>query len=762
MQPDRFDHVILGGGAAAAAAAATLRREDDLCSILILSADDLPPYQRPALSKQFLVGKIPKDRILIHPAAFYEENRIELALGAEATALDPTRKIVTTASGRHIRYGRLLIATGAGPRRLDVPGAGLRGVHPLRSIADCMRIRRRIASGAKRAVVLGASFLGMETAVALTELGLEVTVMERCDHVLPHVLSSRVSTYFKRQAEERGATVLLSDTIVAIHGHGRVSEVETLSGRRLPCDLVVETIGVTPSTRFLEGSGLVLDGGLVVVDEQLRTSVDGIFAAGDVTSFLDPVFARRRHVEHWDNALKQGRLAALNMLGRRMRYDEVSYYFCDIGDVSFSMLGAPEEGEEQVARGSLHARSLALFYLKGDMLRAMLSIGRPAEETRSAEGLIRYRVNLSAEKERLNDPDFALDRIRTQTVLVLQGGGAMGAFECGVVKALEESGIYPDVVAGISIGALNGAIVAGNPRRAAEALRSFWSEISVASPRGLDKDAARAITSLQIAAFGIPNFFRPRWLLPPQAPMSLPASWTSYYDATPMKALISRYVDFPKLKSSPVRLLVGAVNVTSGKLAIFDSYVDDLTPEHLLASGSLPPGFPWVEIGGQAYWDGGIVSNSPLDMVIERCGPDGKNIYVVDLFAEGRSLPSNMMEVMLRRDEIVYSERVRNDMHLREQSAAYRELVGSILGQLDSVTQARLRQRPLYIELMGDGAPMRITRFMRRGGDDESPARDYDFSDISIEANLEQGYASAKETLADGTRPGEPAGGASG
>lgn len=214
-----------------------------------------------------------------------------------------------------------------------------------------------------------------------------------------------------------------------------------------------------------------------------------------MTSFYDPVFGRRRHIEHWDNAIKQGRLAARNMLGRRLRYNEISYFFCDIGDISFSMLGAPEEADERVARGSLESKSVALFYLKDDVPRALLSVGRPAEETRSVEGLIRYRVNLCDEKHLLHESDFALDQIPTQTVLVLQGGGALGAFECGVVKALEEERIFPDVVAGISIGALNGAIIAGNPRNATQAMESFWSEIAVASPAMLGEDAAMTTAS---------------------------------------------------------------------------------------------------------------------------------------------------------------------------------------------------------------------------------------------------------------------------
>ncbi|MBC9881409.1 FAD-dependent oxidoreductase [Bradyrhizobium sp. INPA01-394B] len=761
--PIEIDHLILGGGAAGAAAAATLRLQDPSASIMVLSADDRPPYYRPALSKQFLVGSWPEEKTLLHPAEFYRERRIELVLNAEAVSLDTAARIVWSSQEKSIRYDRLLIATGARPTHLAISGQNkanlsigtLDGVHHLRGMTECAAIRREIAAGAKQAVVLGGSFLGVEIAMSLLDLGLDVTIIECRDLLLPHLESGRVSDYFRRHAEERGAKLLLSDTVAAIHGAGRINEVVTASGLALPCDLMVVSIGVEPATDFLKATGISLDAGLVVVDDQLRTSAPSVFAAGDVTSFLDPVFASRRHIEHWDSAVKQGRLAAHNMLGHRLRYDEVSYFFCDIGDISFSMLGAPEGTRERIARGSLADKSLALVYLKDDVPRALFSVGRPVEETRSIEGLIRYRVNLREVKERLHDPGFPLDAIPTQTVLVLQGGGALGAFECGVVKALEEEQIFPDIVAGISIGALNGAIIAGNPRHATQALEAFWSEIAVASPAALGEDAARAVASMGVLTFGVPHFFRPRWIPSFSAPMTPPAGWTSFYDVGPMREMIARYVDFSSLKASPVRLLVGAVNVTSGELEVFDSYVDDLTPDHVLASGSLPPGFPWTEIDGKAYWDGGIVSNSPLDIVIDRCGPDGKRVFIVDLFAGQRPLPTNMMEVMARRDEIVYSERVRSDLRLRELVGGYRRLVEGILDLVDPAIGSKIRQRPLYIELMGDGAATSITRFVREGRTGESSSRDYDFSDISIGYNQEQGYALVKDTLARQGPPGD-------
>jgi len=754
MTYQQTEFLLIGGGLASAKAAETLRREGATGSILILSAESTLPYQRPSLSKRYLLGHADEEQILVHSAQYYAEQEIEVALETIAVSVDTVRREVETSMGRQIRYEKLLIATGASPRPVVLPGAALQGIHTLRSRDDCDAIRQR-ASKARGAVVVGGSFLGMEVAMSLLDLGLEVTIVEEDERLLRHLEATTLSDFFLQYAQKRGATVLLSEPVVAFHGKRKITEVETLAGIRIPCDLAVVCTGVEPATQFLEGSGIALEDGRIVVDDLLATNVPNVWAAGDATSFLDPVFSRRRHIEHWDNAIKQGRLAALNMLDRRMRYDQVSYFFCEVGDIGFDVLGATEDADEWITRGSLADHSFALFYLKNSVLRAVFSLGRPAGETRLAEGLIRYRTNLLQEKEKLRDPDASLDQLPTQTVLVLQGGGALGAFECGVVKALEEEQIFPDIVAGISIGALNGAIIAGNPRNATLALEAFWSELQVASSPLLSEPMRRATTAMQILQFGVPKFFRPRWMPSFEEPWAAPWNWTGFYDTSPMKQLLAKYVDFKSLKESPVRLVVGAVNVLAGELEAFDSYVDDLTPDHILASGSLPPGFSWTFVDGKPYWDGGVVSNSPLDLVIDRCGPDGKRVFIVDLFAGERALPSNMMEIQARRDEIVYSERVRSDLRTRELNDAYRGLVESILQEIEPVEREKIMQRPRYIQLMGDGAKMNITRFVRKGAHDEPSSRDYDFSDVSIRANQAQGYALVKEILGASARVAE-------
>jgi len=222
----QVDFLLLGGGLASATAAETLRSEKPTGSILILSEEDLAPYHRPALSKQMLLGTADASRLLIHPESFYRDKAIDLQLGTRVVAVDPAAHTVTTATSEHIGYGRLLIATGTTPRSLIVPGAELAGVHTLRRLVDAVAVRD-VATGAKRAVVLGGSFLGMEIAMSLIDLGLDVTIIELGTALLPHLEAPRLSTYFERYAASRGASVLLNDSIVAFHGRDLVEEVET-------------------------------------------------------------------------------------------------------------------------------------------------------------------------------------------------------------------------------------------------------------------------------------------------------------------------------------------------------------------------------------------------------------------------------------------------------------------------------------------------------------------------------------------------------
>jgi NADPH-dependent 2,4-dienoyl-CoA reductase/sulfur reductase-like enzyme/predicted acylesterase/phospholipase RssA len=741
----KVDFLLVGGGLASATAAETLRLEGADGTIAILSAEAYPPYQRPPLSTQFLLGTQTEDRLPIFDDSFYREHSIDVILSTRAAHLDGNHQVVQTDRAGEVRFRKLLIATGAAPMRFQIPGSTLPGIHYLRTLTDALNIRRS-AESATRAVVVGGSFLAIELAASLGARGIHVTLVAMEKILLDKLKSQSISDFFNRYYREHGVEIVLGDQVIGFVGEAKIEGVRTRSGKTLPCDLALVAIGVAPEVEFLQGSGIEVDDG-IVVDRYLRTNLPDIFAAGDVANFFDPVFNIRRRIEHWDNAVKQGRLAAKNMLGQRVPYDEVSYFFCDVFDITFDFFGYPEISDEQIARGSLDDRTFALFYLKGEVPRALFSLGRPAQETKTVEALIRYRVNLHAIRSKLSDPHFRLEQIPTQNILVLQGGGALGAFECGVVKALEERDIYPDIVAGVSIGAFNAAVIAGNPKNPSAALEDFWHELEIVTPEIPDEPLRRILSSWTSLAFGSPKFFHPKWFTPLWGLNQLPLNWTSFYDPSPVRRLLAKYVDFTRLRTSPIRLIVSAVNVQTAQLEIFDSYVDDLTSDHILASGSLPPGFPWTTIDGKHYWDGGIVSNSPLEDVIERCGPAGKRVFIVDLFPGKKELPANIIEVMSRRDEIVYSERIRNDVRTRNLLHDFRRLVEEILVDVSPERLMQIKQRPRYIQLMGDIAPTIITRVVREMAENEPLSKDYDFSTLSIELHKQSGYSATLKAL---------------
>ncbi len=739
------DFLLIGGGLASATAAETLREEGAKGKIVILSAENYLPYHRPPLTKHFLLGKQKRERILVLKENYYRENKIDVILGTKALAVHPESKIVETDNGGEFRFKKLLIATGTSIKRLSIPGGDLHGVYYLRTIPDAEAVIQAM-TGAKRCVVIGGSFIGMELASTFTQKGVKVTIITAGNILYSKLFSPEVSEFFSEYYKTHGVEIILGETIKELRGKGRVENVVTSKGKIIPCDFVAIGIGVTPNVDLLDGSGLKADDG-IIVDEYMQTNKPNIYAAGDVANFFDPVFGRRRRIEHWDNAVKQGQLAAKNMMGQRKPYRTISYFFSDVFDLTFNFIGDTTGVNQRILRGSTGEKSFAVLYLKDEVLRAMFLLGRPLTEDKAAGSLILNRVNLKRVKGRLFDIAFPLEKIPAQTVLTLQGGGALGAFECGVVKAMVEKGIHPDIVAGVSIGAFNAAIIAGNPKNATQALESFWEEIAVNTPFIPNEEMRRLLSSWYSLFLGSPKFFRPRWLMPILDPAELPIRWTSYYDPSPVKELISKYVDFKKLKDSPIRLLVSAVNLETTELDTFDSYIDDITPEHILASGSLPPGFPWTTINGKHYWDGGIVSNTPLDQVVDLCGITGKKVYIVELYPRKKPLPKDMMEVLARKDEIFFSEKLNKNARTREVIENYKKLVEEIMSYLDATTVEQIKQRPRYIQTMGDYGPLSIVRIIREGEEGESPSKDYDFSWKSIKELMENGYGVAKAIL---------------
>lgn len=738
------DFLLIGGGIAAATAAQTLRDEGATGSIVILCAEPYYPYNRPPLTGGILTGELNPAQVLVRQPQDYREDDIDVRLNTIVRCVDPLRHKVTDQRGDEYEYGKLLIATGAEARQLTVPGANLEGVLRLRTLADALALRQSVVRGGA-VVIVGTSFIAMETATSLSRRGLTVTLIDQAAAVFPKIQSPYLATFFLDRCKKQGIDVRLRQSVAEFRGANHVSELMTNSGAVFKCDTVFLAIGVAPCIDFLDGSGVALDNG-VLVDEFLRTNHPDIFAAGDVANYLDRDGNRQR-LEHWDNARKQGRIAARNMLDRRVPYDEVPHYFSDFLDFSFTFLGSSEHAERRVGRGDIETGSFAEFYIRADRIIGLFSTGRPAEETRMVEMLIREQADVSGAARELSDATVDLGFLARATVLILQGGGALGAFECGVIRAMEEAEIFPSIVGGVSVGALNAAIVAANPRNAFQALDAFWTDLSVCAPPTTIPHLANAFAVWSSVMLGIPNFLRPRWLSPPVIGEEYPFQWTSLYDAEPLSHLLKKYVDFSRLASSPIRLIVGAVDVELGELKFFDSRVDKLTPAHVLASCSLPPIFRWTTIDGRHYWDGGIISNSPLEHVLSTCGADNKDVIIVDLFPGQRPLPTNLAEVVTRCEEITYGERVRNDAQLRELLHDYQALVAEIMASVDPATARRLQERPRYVHLMGRGAATSIIRIVRDGQNRQPPAMDYDFSAQSIARHKQDGYEVAQKHL---------------
>jgi len=739
------DFLLLGGGLASVTAAETLRGGGADGSIAIVTAESRLPYHRPPLSKDFLLKGPEATDILIHSEAFYRERDIAVHLAARASRVDVESRTIETEQGARYRFGKLLIATGASVDQLSVPGVNLGGIHYLRTAEDGLALYRDLAQ-VQRAVVIGASFLGMELAAAFARRGIQTTLIAREELLYDKLGSPEVSGFFAEYFEARGIALLLREGIAKFHGTARVEAVVTSSGKVVPCELVAMGVGVHPEVGFLRDSGIAVDNG-ILVNQYLETNHAGIYAAGDVADFYDPITRSRHRSEHWDNAVKQGRIAAWNMLGDRQSWRTVSYFFSDVFDLTFNVVGETELASERIVRGSRQDGGFSVLYLANNRLRGAFLLEQSFVDTKAAGALIIGRCNLGPTKAKLWDVRFPLNRAAAETVLILQGGGALGAFECGVVKALEEHDIHPNLVAGVSIGAINAAIIAANPGNATSVLEAFWRELSLDVPDLPNEDLRRALSSLQSLLFGAPHFFRPRWFEPILSLAQLPTQWKSFYELSPLRATLSKYIAFDKLPDSPVRLVLSAVDVETGQLTIFDSYVDEITPDHVLASGSLPPGFPWTTIAGKHYWDGGLVSNSPLDQVIEVSGLTGKEVYIVNLWLDKRALPRSIPEVMARRDEILFAEKIRRSVRSWEYIDGYRQLVEDIMVNLEPKLAEQIRRRPRYIEAVGEACPLSITRITREAVEGESVSRDYEFSRQSIDQHIAQGYAIAANIL---------------
>lgn len=388
-----YPYVILGGGMVAGYAARELvQRGLGPNQLAIVSSDDVVPYERPPLSKGFLAGKEDTGDILINPPEFYVTHGIALYCGSPVDRLDLYRRTLSTGSAA-ISFGKLVIATGSRVRTLDVPNAGLEGILYLRSVDDSRRIREQ-AEGASRAVVLGAGFIGMEVASVLAARGIEMTMIFPEDRVWERLFTPQIAAFFTREYTRRGVTLMPREEVASFEGDGRVSAVVTKSGARVEADLVVAGIGVTPAIDLFSGNGLRVDNG-IEVNEYLETGVRGVYAAGDVANYRDVLFGKRRRVEHWDNAVEQGKHVARELTGERIPFVHVPYFFSDVFDLSYEFWGDTEGADDVCYRGDTDSGSFSAWWLKREVVVAAFVLGRPDEERDAAPEWIAERVHRS-------------------------------------------------------------------------------------------------------------------------------------------------------------------------------------------------------------------------------------------------------------------------------------------------------------------------------------------------------------------------------
>jgi 3-phenylpropionate/trans-cinnamate dioxygenase ferredoxin reductase subunit len=395
--------IIVGASVAGAKAAEELRTAGFDGRLLLIGAERERPYERPPLTKDYLRGESPREKAYVHEQSFYEEHRIELETDATVTELDPAQSRIKLADGGTFDYHSLLLATGAEPRRIQIAGSELDGIHYLRSLADCDALRERLGVGG-HVVVVGAGWIGSEFAASARQSGLEVTVVDPSSLPLEHIFGAEVGAFYRDVHRDHGVELLLGEGVEAFEGKRAVTRVHTTAGRGVECDFVVVGIGVTPRVELAGAAGLAVDNG-ILVDEKLQTSTPGVFAAGDVARAFHPFYGERIRVEHWANALNQGPAAAHAMLGEPVSYDRIPYFFSDQYDVGMEYSGHAPKWDEVVFRGDPADGEFIAFWLRERRVVAGMNVN-VWDVNEHVQALIRSRqpIDLAA----LRDPDTPL------------------------------------------------------------------------------------------------------------------------------------------------------------------------------------------------------------------------------------------------------------------------------------------------------------------------------------------------------------------
>ena len=399
-------HVIVGAALAGAKAAEALREEGFEGQVVLIGQEPELPYERPPLSKDYLRRESPREKARVHDEGFYEARSIDLRLSTKVDSIDTSASVIELEGGDRIRYDRLLLTTGAEPRRLNVPGAELDGVHYLRDMADCDAIAARFERGG-RVVVIGAGWIGAEVAASARQKGLEVALVEMAQVPLERVLGPEAGGIFLDLHRDHGVDLHMGAGLESFEGAGRVERVKLADGIALDCDFVVVGIGVTPRTALAERAGIPVDNG-ILVSKRLETSVAGVFAAGDVANAFHPFYGRKLRVEHWANALNQPATAAQAMLGKPASYERLPYFFSDQYDLGMEYTGYAADWDEVVFRGDREGRELIVFWLQEGRVQAGMNVN-VWDVTDPIKALIQSKRAIDA--DRLRDTDVPLEEL---------------------------------------------------------------------------------------------------------------------------------------------------------------------------------------------------------------------------------------------------------------------------------------------------------------------------------------------------------------
>ncbi len=398
-------YVLIGGGLASATAAETIRKYDLKGEIVLVSSEPHPPYHRPPLSKKYLRGEASaKDVLLVKPEDWYAENAVTLVTGTKATDADTKTKTVTLDNGDTISYEKLLVATGASPKMLDVPGADGPNVQTLRTWEDSDALNGHLG---QKIVLVGGSYLSVEVAADFLAKGGQATIIEPTGHLWSEFVSPEYGAFLQKKLGAAGAEVILGEEVSEIMPSG----VQTKSGRRVDGGIVLVEAGVKPNLEFAQAAGLDVDEeNGVLVNEFLQSSVPDVYAAGDAAGFQDPVLGEQRRVEHWQNALWHGEIAGANMAGQRVAYDQVPRFSSDVLDIHVELFGDPLGGHGGLFHGNPASNRFEELYLDDNNRVVMvISVNPPQELYDTLEKLPRVKPDVDDLKDEIMDADFDLD-----------------------------------------------------------------------------------------------------------------------------------------------------------------------------------------------------------------------------------------------------------------------------------------------------------------------------------------------------------------